>query len=174
MADNHPTPSETKLTPEKRAAQWSPEWAPGKPTPVNRGALGFLIVAVVLVVAVVIFSIAGQRQPTMKTDDAMPSLFDANRATTTAPNKELQILQEQKTASENLTRQAVELIKANRMSDVRQLYKTRWNELATVRANVALDHDLTVAQKQNIDRALREDQEAITAVLDKYDRAYGP
>ena len=174
MPDNDSTPSETKLTPEERASQWSPEWAPRKPTPVNRGALGFLIVAVVLVVAVIIFSIAGKRQPTVTTDDAMPSLFEANRATTHTPDKETQILQEQKTASENLTRQAVELIKANRMSEVRQLYKTRWNELATVRANVALDHDLTVAQKQNIDRALREDQEAVTDVLDKYDRVYGP
>jgi hypothetical protein len=89
-------------------------------------------------------------------------------------SKEYSILKEQRSASEDLTRRAVELIKENRMSEVRHLYKTRWNELATVRANIALDHDLTAAEKDNIDRALRSDQEAISAVLEKYDQLYGP
>ena len=43
------------------------------------------------------------------------------------------------------------------MSEVRQLYrqlyKSRWNELATLRTNIALAHDLTAAEKQNIDQA---------------------
>jgi len=89
-------------------------------------------------------------------------------------SKESGILREQRTASENLTRRAVALIKENRMTKVRQLYKARWNELATLRANIALDHDLAAAEKDNIDRALRNDQEAITAVLEKYDQLYGP
>jgi hypothetical protein len=88
-------------------------------------------------------------------------------------SKEYSILKEQRAASENLTRRAVELIKENRMTEVRQLYKTRWNELATLRANIALDHDLTAVEKDNIDRALRSDQEAISAVLEKYDQLYG-
>jgi hypothetical protein len=87
-------------------------------------------------------------------------------------SKEYSILKEQRAASENLTRRAVELIKENRMTEVRQLYKTRWNELATLRANIALDHDLTAVEKDNIDRALRSDQEAISAVLEKYDQLY--
>jgi hypothetical protein len=89
-------------------------------------------------------------------------------------SKEYRILKEQRAALENLTRRAVELIKENRMPEVRQLYKSRWNELATLRRDIALDHDLTAAEKQNIDAALRSDQEAITEVLDKYDQLYEP
>lgn len=47
-----------------------------------------------------------------------------------ASSKEIRILQEQKAASETLTRQAVELIKENRIAEVRRLYKSRWDELA--------------------------------------------
>ncbi len=81
--------------------------------------------------------------------------------------KEIKILQEQKAASESVTRQAVELIKENRIAEVRQLYRTRWNELATLRTNIALDGDLTPAEKQNIEQALRGEQEAITETLSK-------
>ncbi len=88
--------------------------------------------------------------------------------------KEVSILQEQKTASEDVTRRAVELIKENRMPEVRQLYKNRWNELATLRTNVTFDSDLTAAEKQNIERALRGEQDGITGILAKYERLYGP
>jgi hypothetical protein len=104
-----------------------------------------------------------------------PSTSSSSSSSSAAPaSKEYSILQEQKAASENLTRRSVELIKENRITEVRQLYKSRWNELATLRTNIVLDHDLTAAEKQNIDRALRSDQEAITEVLGKYDQLYGP
>jgi hypothetical protein len=82
-------------------------------------------------------------------------------------SKELRILQEQKAASESLTRHAVELIKENRIAEVRQLYKNRWDELATLRTNVTFDSDLTAAEKQNIEQALRGEQEAVTETLTK-------
>ena len=84
-----------------------------------------------------------------------------------ASSKEIRILQEQKAASETLTRQAVELIKENRIAEVRQLYKKRWDELATLRTNVTFDRDLTAAEKQNIELALRGEQEAVTETLTK-------
>lgn len=89
-------------------------------------------------------------------------------------SKELKILQEQKDASEHVTRRAVELIKENRMTEVRQLYKNRWNELAILRTNIIFDTDLNTAEKQNIDKALRGEQEGITEILAKYERLYGP
>ena len=98
----------------------------------------------------------------------------SSTSSTAQASKEQSILQEQKTASEDLTHRSVELIKEHRMAEVRQLYKSRWGELATLRANIAFDNDLTAAEKDNIDRALRNDQEAITAVLEKYDQLYEP
>lgn len=100
-----------------------------------------------------------------------PTLSIASKS---SASKEARILQGEKTAAENLTRLAVELIKENRMPEVRQLYKARWNELATLRTNIAFDGELSAAEKQNIDWALRSDQEGITDVLGKYDQVYEP
>ncbi|HJP91260.1 MAG TPA: hypothetical protein VJ875_04845 [Pyrinomonadaceae bacterium] len=102
----------------------------------------------------------------------LPSSASSSSISLSQPTKELRILQEQKVASENMTRRAVELIKANQMAAVRQLYKDRWNELVTIRTNVALDRELTATEKENIDRALRTDQEAVAEVIAKYDRLY--
>jgi len=59
------------------------------------------------------------------------------------------------------------------MREVRQLYKKRWNEIATLRTNIVFDTELSDADKQNIDNALRTEQEAVSAVLAKYERLYG-
>lgn len=96
------------------------------------------------------------------------------KSSRSSSGKEVSILQEQKKASENVTRRAVELIKENRMPEVRQLYKNRWNELATLRTNVTFDSDLTAAEKQNIEWALRSEQVGITEILATYERLYGP
>jgi hypothetical protein len=82
-------------------------------------------------------------------------------------SKEIEILQEQKAASENVTRRAVKLIKENRIPEVRQLYKNRWDELAMLRTNISSDGSLIAEEKQNIDQALRGEQEAITETLAK-------
>src|SRR5690348_18497957 len=72
----------------------------------------------------------------------------ANSSSSTSP-KEVKILQEQKDDSEQVTRRAVELIKENRMTEVRQLYKKRWSELATLRTNIIFDTDLNTDEKRN-------------------------
>ena len=73
-----------------------------------------------------------------------------------------------------MTRRAVELIKSERMPEVRQLYKSRWSDLADLRTNIAFDNELTSGDKANIDRALRAEQESITKILAKYERLYEP
>jgi hypothetical protein len=95
-------------------------------------------------------------------------------ASSSSSSKEVKILQEQKDASEQVTRRAVELIQENRITEVRQLYKNRWNELATLRTNIIFDSELNTAEKQNIEQALRGEQDGITEILAKYERLYGP
>jgi hypothetical protein len=89
-------------------------------------------------------------------------------------SKAFRILQEQKNKAENVTRRAVELIKSERMLEVRQLYKSRWSDLADLRTNIAFDNELTSGDKTNIDKVLRAEQESITEILAKYERLYGP
>lgn len=86
----------------------------------------------------------------------------------------LSILQEQKAKSENLTRRSIELIKAGRISEAQQLYRNRWDELATVRAEVMADRSLTDDEKQNIDMVLLGEQQAVDEVLATYDQLYEP
>jgi hypothetical protein len=102
------------------------------------------------------------------------TLIGCTNSSSSISSKEVKILQEQKDASDNVTRRAVELIKENRITEVRQLYKNRWNELATLRTSINLDSDLNTAEKQNIEQALRGEQEGITEILAKYERLYGP
>ncbi len=83
------------------------------------------------------------------------------------------IVQQQKAAFEEVTRKAVELIKADRMPEVRQLCKSRWNDLATLLTDVTFDSDLTSGEKEAIVRVLRQDMEGITEILAKYERLYG-
>lgn len=93
-------------------------------------------------------------------------------ATTIESQKEIKILQEQKTKAENLTKTAVDLITEDKMSEAIALYNARWNELAKLRVEILYDKDLTDAQKKNIDNALKADQEGVTSVLSKYEQLY--
>ena len=131
-------------------------------------ALAFIVVGLVTLIS---FESSKQNRSSGETM-YLPSSASSSSISLSQPTKELRILQEQKVASENMTRRAVELIKANQMAAVRQLYKDRWNELVTIRTNVALDRELTATEKENIDRALRTDQEAVAEVIAKYDRLY--
>ena len=132
-----------------------------------------LAVAFVVITPITLVVLESSKQKTELGDYGSSSLPSSPSTTTSSlSSKELRILQEQKLAAENVTRRAVELIKANRMSEVRQLYKDRWNELATLRTNIALDRELTATEKENIDRALRTDQEAVTELISKYDHLY--
>jgi predicted transcriptional regulator len=137
---------------------------------IRKWILGLALSILALGVIALLVIQSGKQNPQLGNSEPVVS----SSASTASASKEYRILQEQKTASENLTRRSVELIKENRMSEVRQVYKSRWNELATLRTNNALAHDLTAAEKQNIDQALRSDQEAITEVLEKYNQLYGP
>jgi hypothetical protein len=183
VEENSNPPKETietasVLTPEERAAEWAPEWADAKPPAINRGAVAFLVAAGLIIIAIIVFSSFSKRGRSSSGSESISDVFvNSNRVSslsTPAASKELKILQEQKTASENLTRRAVELIKANQMPEVRQLYKQHWDEIATLRTNITFDKELTGAEKKNIDNALRTEQEAITEVLAKYARLYGP
>lgn len=160
-------------TPEERAAQWAPEWSTNK-SPVNRGSRVFLIIAGIVLVSILVY-LSVAKQPVNSTSfQTPPSSFSGNSNQFSPPeSKAFRILREQKAASEELTRQAVDLIKANRMPEVKQLYEKRWHEIATLRTNVAFDKELGDADKQNIDNALRTEQEAINAVLAKYEGLYG-
>lgn len=67
----------------------------------------------------------------------------------------------------------MELIKQGRMAQIRALYKKRWDELATVRLDVAQSKELTPYDKERVDRTLKADQEGVTAVLSKHEELYG-
>lgn len=160
-------------TPEERAAQWAPEWSSSK-SPVNRGSRVFLVISGIVLVSILVY-LSVAKQPVNPTSFQTPpsSLSDNSNQFSPPESKAVRILREQKAASEGLTRQAVDLIKANRMTEVRQLYKERWNEIATVRTNIIYDKELSDTDKKRIDDALRSEQEAINAVLAKYDKLYG-
>lgn len=83
------------------------------------------------------------------------------------------ILAEQKARSEEIDRQAVDLITQNKMVQARKLYKGRWNELAKLRLAVVHDAALTPYDRKRVDNALQADQEGVTAVLAKYEQLYG-
>ncbi len=161
----------------KRDGQTSPtlpEPVPAKSPQTNQGTVGCLVAAgIVLVLLILCYSIGKQKESTESEYPITPGPVSST-VSTSSVSKETRILQEQKAASANLTLRAVDLIKENRKPEVRRLYKSRWNELASLRAKIVLDHDLNAAEKQNIDRALQTDQEAITEVLAKYDQMYGP
>jgi hypothetical protein len=139
---------------------------------IRKWILGLGLAFVVIGVITLIVLESSKQKPDLGDSGTYRTSPASSTGASSQPTKELRILQEQKTASENLTRRAVELIKANRMSEVRQLYKDRWNELATLRTNVTFDRELTAAEKENIERTLRADQEAITELIAKYDRLY--
>lgn len=86
--------------------------------------------------------------------------------------KETKILQEQKTIAENLTKTALDLIANDRVQEAMNLYNDRWSELTKLRGEILYDKDLTDAQKKNIDRALKGEQEGITNILSKYQQVY--
>jgi len=172
FSDSAEQSHDAQLTPEQRASQLSPEWATSK-SPVNTGSRAFLIVSGVVLISILVY-LSISTQPASSTEfQNVPSTLSNSNKVSVPESKAARILREQKAASEELTRQAVDLIKANRMTEVRQLYKKRWNDIATVRTNVAFDKDLSDADKQNIDNALRTEQEAVNAVLAKYERLYG-
>jgi len=56
------TKPDPKLTAEERASQWSPEWANGQ-TPPNRGAVGGLIAAGVILVLMLFCFLSGKESP---------------------------------------------------------------------------------------------------------------
>lgn len=163
---------EKPATPEERAAQWAPEWSANK-SPVNRGSRVFLIFSGIVLISILVYLSVG-KQPAGSTEFVtLPSSLSNSNHFSPGEGKEGRILREQKAASEELTRQAVELIKDNQMPDVRKLYKKRWNEIATLRTNIVFDKELSEVEKKNIDNALRTEQEAINAVLAKYEGLYG-
>lgn len=86
--------------------------------------------------------------------------------------KEMKILREQKAIGENITKTATNLITENKMSELKTLYKDRWDELAKLRADILYDKDLSDAEKKNIGNALKLDQEGVTSVLSKYEQLY--
>jgi hypothetical protein len=180
MLDDNSTPApdsekqseKTPLTPEERAAQWAPEWSTNK-SPVNRGSRVFLILSGIVLISILVYLSVG-KQPGGSTEFVnLPSSLRNSNQFSPPEGKAVRILREQKAASEDLTRQAVELIKASRMPEVRQLYKKRWNEIATLRTNIVFNKDLSDAEKKNIDNALQIEQEAINDVLAKYEGLYG-
>jgi len=86
--------------------------------------------------------------------------------------KETKILQEQKAIAENLTKTALDLIANDRVQEAMNLYNDRWGELTKLRGEILYDKELTDAQKKNIDRALKGEQESITNILSKYQQVY--
>jgi hypothetical protein len=159
-------------TPEERAGQWAPEWSTNK-SPVNRGSRAFLILSGIVLISILVYLSVGKQSAGSTEFVNLPSSLSNSNQLSLPEGKAVRILREQKAASEELTRHAVELIKANQMPDVRKLYKKRWNEIATLRTNIVFDRELTAADKKNIDDALRTEQEAINAVLAKYEGLYG-
>ncbi len=87
-------------------------------------------------------------------------------------SKETRILQEQKAIAESLTKTALDLIANDRVQEAMNLYNGRWNELTKLRGEILYDKELTDAQKENIDRALKGEQEGITNILSKYQQVY--
>ena len=57
--------TKTKLTPEERAAQWSPKWANGQ-KPSNKGMIGGLIAAAITIVLVLFCCSSGNESPEEK------------------------------------------------------------------------------------------------------------
>lgn len=110
---------------------------------------------------------------TTNTDKTKQS--NTNNQTTekiTEQKREIKILQEQKAKAENLTKAAVNLITEDKISEAIALYNERWNELAKLRVEILYDKDLSDAQKNNIDKALKSEQESITAILSQYQQLY--
>lgn len=136
------------------------------------GILGYILGAGVIFITIAYLN----RWPTPVVLQGIPaSNLSSNQSmppsvVATDSSKSIRILREQQTKSDNLTRQSAELISSGRLSEARQLFKNRWNELTTVRTNVALDRDLSKEEKENIDRALRGEQEEVARVLAKYDQ----
>lgn len=55
--------TEPYKTPEERAAEWSPKWADGQPPPSNKGLIGGIISAGILVVIVAVCCSSGNQTP---------------------------------------------------------------------------------------------------------------
>jgi len=85
---------------------------------------------------------------------------------------ELIILKEQKVKAESLTKMAVSLIAADKITEAIDLYNARWQELAKLRVEIIYNNVLTDVEKKNIDGALKTEQESITIILSKYDQLY--
>ena len=59
------------------------------------------------------------------------------------------------------------------MHRMKRLYQSRWDELATLRTALQHNKKLDRRDKEQIDFALREEQDSITGILAKYDSLYG-
>jgi len=105
--------------------------------------------------------------PTVTNSDRGPS--EAARSS----SKAYEFLRTQKAKSEEVDKQAVELMTQDRMAQARKLYKSRWNEVAKLRLQVIQDQGFTQYEKERIGSALQTEQEGITQVLNKYEEMYG-